>query len=96
MWGPGMEAKSVPGLFFLKEQAVENNLLTDRQVAILSFIARRIDRDGTQPSIRELCKRFKIKSPNGIQCHLNALRKRGVVYGRGGARAVKFDWRRFV
>jgi len=70
--------------------------ITTRQRQILRHIAREIDRHGTQPSIRELCNQFKIKSPNGIQCHLNALERKGVVYGRGGARAVQFDWRAFL
>lgn len=70
--------------------------ITDRQRQILRHIAREIDRHGTQPSLRELCKTFRIASPNGIQCHLSALRKKGVVYGRGGARAVRFAWRKFL
>lgn len=70
--------------------------LTKRQEAILRHIAKEINLHGTQPSIRDLCKRFRIRSPNGVQSHILALRRKGIIYGRSGARAIRFNWRSFL
>lgn len=59
------------------------NQLTERQSAILSFIAEAIDRDGFPPCIREIGERFGITTPHGVVGHLNALEKKGYIVRRG-------------
>lgn len=39
------------------------------------------------PSIRDLCDALGIKSPNGIVCHLKALRQRGLLVGTANHRS---------
>lgn len=71
--------------------------LTDRQEAILRHIARHIDRHGFQPSYRELMKTFKIKSPNGMSCHLHALERKGFITVTDRAsRAIAFKWKEYI
>lgn len=51
--------------------------LTDRQTEVLAAIVRNMTLAG--PTFRELMPILAIKSPNGIQCHLDALKKKGVI-----------------
>lgn len=51
--------------------------LTKRQQKILDFIHDYFQRNGYQPSIREMARKMKIKSPRGIVKHLMALEKKG-------------------
>lgn len=53
--------------------------LTKRQSLILCAIVKHIADHGYPPSIRDLCDEFGIRSPQGIRCHLNALRAKGVL-----------------
>ncbi len=53
--------------------------MTKRQLEIHSWIAKFLAKHSYAPSVRELCDAFEIKSPNGIICHLTALRKKGLV-----------------
>ncbi|HLW65725.1 MAG TPA: transcriptional repressor LexA [Gemmataceae bacterium] len=55
------------------------NVLTTKQRHIYEFIRERIENRGYGPSIREICTAFKIKSPNGVMCHLKALEKKGFI-----------------
>ena len=50
--------------------------LTPRQREIYEYIKQRIN-SGVVPSVREMMKAFDITAPNGILCHLKALRKKG-------------------
>ncbi len=51
---------------------------TGRQQAILDFIIESINGESKRPpTIREICKRFSIASPNGVMCHLAALEVKG-------------------
>lgn len=52
-------------------------MLTDRQKEVLEFIAGYIRRAGYPPSFRDIGDEFRIKSPNGVLCHLQALKKKG-------------------
>ena len=54
-------------------------MLTKRQKQILVFIEACVDRDGCPPTIREIGKRFGIKSPNGVIYHLNKLEYEGAI-----------------
>lgn len=53
--------------------------LTDRQARILAFITAYVRRRGSGPSVRELMLEFGVTSPNGMLCHLHALRKKGAI-----------------
>ena len=69
--------------------------LTDRQREIYEFIEERMDTRGYGPTVREIGTAFKIKSPNGVMCHLKALEKKGLIRKeRGAARAIQLVDRR--
>ena len=53
--------------------------LTAKQQKIFDFIAGHIENMGYPPTIRDICKAFDIKSPNGVMCHLNALMAKGKI-----------------
>lgn len=57
----------------------KKNLLTTRQKAIYDFIKSKILNRGYGPTVREIGTAFKIKSPNGVMCHLKALEKKGLI-----------------
>ncbi len=58
--------------------------LTDRQRAILEFIEEVIDGEGYPPTVREICKRFRISSPRGVSDHLGALERKGFIEREAG------------
>lgn len=60
---------------------------TDRQLAILRFIARETDVDGFPPTIREIGKELGITSTNGVNDHLRALERKGFIERRPRMRA---------
>ena len=51
--------------------------LTARQKAILNFIRTEIEVRKRPPSMREIAKRFKLASTNGVAQHLQALERKG-------------------
>jgi repressor LexA len=53
--------------------------LTPRQLEVYKFIREKIRGRGYGPTVREIADQFKIKSPNGVVCHLKALVKKGVI-----------------
>lgn len=53
--------------------------LTAKQQQIYDFIRTHIEGKGYPPTIRDICKEFDIKSPNGVMCHLKALQKKGKI-----------------
>jgi repressor LexA len=64
--------------------------LTDRQRQIYDFIRHNIEALGYPPTVRDIGKEFKIKSPNGVMCHLKALEKKGLILREGfSARAIQ-------
>src|SRR5262245_54669617 len=64
--------------------------LTDRQREIYDFIRSKIEGRGYGPTVREIGDAFKIKSPNGVMCHLKALEKKGLIKREGfSARAIQ-------
>src|SRR5262245_47362319 len=64
--------------------------LTERQHEIYEFIREKIDDRGYGPTVREIADRFKIKSPNGVMCHLKALEKKNFIVREGfAARAIQ-------
>ncbi len=75
----------------------ERAALTPKQQKIFDFIRHYIEENGYPPAIRDIGTAFKIKSPNGVMCHLRALKAKGYIHrdekdevkGRGGrARAI--------
>ncbi len=53
--------------------------LTTKQQKIYNFICNHIQSSGYPPTIRDICRKFKISSPNGVMCHLKALEKKGKI-----------------
>lgn len=53
--------------------------MTKRQKDVYEFIRDKIRNRGYGPTVREIGLRFKIRSPNGVVCHLKALEKKGII-----------------
>jgi repressor LexA len=53
--------------------------LTQRQRAVYEFIRDKIRTRGYGPTVREIGLNFKIRSPNGVMCHLKALEKKELI-----------------
>lgn len=63
---------------------------TERQLEIYAFIRDKIQSRGYGPTVREIGQAFKIKSPNGVVCHLKALeRKNMITRGKNMSRAIE-------
>jgi repressor LexA len=60
-----------------KEEDVEE--LTDRQRELWEYIRESIETKGLPPTIREIGKRFKISSTNGVRAILFSLVKKGYI-----------------
>jgi len=53
--------------------------LTEKQQKVYEFIRNKIRNRGYGPTVREIGKHFRIRSPNGVMCHLKALEKKGLI-----------------
>ena len=53
--------------------------LTKKQKLVYEFIRDKIRHRGYGPTVREIGDHFKIRSPNGVMCHLKALEKKGLI-----------------
>jgi repressor LexA len=63
---------------------------TERQMEIYSFIRDKIHSRGFGPTVREIGQAFKIRSPNGVVCHLKALERKGLITrGKNMSRAIE-------
>jgi repressor LexA len=63
---------------------------TERQNEVLAAIESFIRENGYSPTIRELSNRLGVKSVNGIQGQLNALRVKGrVTWTNGKSRTLR-------
>ena len=63
---------------------------TKRQLEIYEFIREKIYSRGYGPTVREIGHAFKIKSPNGVVCHLKALERKGMInLGKNMSRAIE-------
>jgi len=58
---------------------MKNSVLTKRQQQIFEFILSSIDKFGYPPSIPEIQEKFFFKSPNAVQDHLGALKRKGYI-----------------
>ena len=64
--------------------------LTRRQRQVLEAIVKFSGDRGYPPTVRELCKRFGMASPNAIWTHLQPLRRHGMVsWTKGAARTLR-------
>ena len=63
---------------------------TERQMEIYAFIRDKIHTRGYGPTVREIGAAFKIRSPNGVVCHLKALERKGLITrGKNMSRAIE-------
>ena len=63
---------------------------TERQMEIYAFIRDKIQSRGYGPTVREIGTAFKIRSPNGVICHLKALERKGfITRGKNMSRAIE-------
>lgn len=53
--------------------------LTDKQRLVYEFIRDKIRHRGYGPTVREIGQHFRIRSPNGVMCHLKALEKKQLI-----------------
>jgi repressor LexA len=60
--------------------------LTERQAEVLRFIERRIAEQGYPPTLREIGEELGIRSTNGVNDHLKALERKGLL-SRDGHRS---------
>jgi repressor LexA len=51
--------------------------ITDAARRVYDAIVDHIDAKGFAPTVRELCGILDIASPNGVECHLKTLERRG-------------------
>lgn len=56
-----------------------NLSLTPRQQQVYDFIREKIVARGFGPTVREIGDFLKIRSPNGVVCHLKALERKGMI-----------------
>lgn len=64
--------------------------ITARQLDVLRVIARHIDAHGYAPSMRELASSLSVASLNGVNDHLRALERQGVITtARETARGIR-------
>lgn len=77
------------GLLCTDEESQEDRP-TDRQMEIYAFIRDKIHSRGFGPTVREIGQAFKIRSPNGVVCHLKALERKGLITrGKNMSRAIE-------
>ena len=70
------------------------NSITDRQQAIYDFICAAIDKRGLPPTMREIGEEFGIRSTNGVEGHLAALERNGLIARhRGKSRGISMPAR---
>jgi repressor LexA len=63
---------------------------TKRQLEIHAWIGGYVAKHGYSPTLRELCKAFGFRNVNGAVCHLEPLRKKGLVdWVDGQARTLR-------
>ena len=64
--------------------------LTLRQQAVYEFIAHQIQTRRVSPTVREIARKFGIGSPNGVLCHLTALKRKGwITWNAEQARTIR-------
>jgi len=68
--------------------------LTVTQRKVLHFLEDRSEKDEPPPTYREICRRFRYKSPKAAVDHVAALERKGfVIRKKGLARSLKLVWK---
>lgn len=71
-------------------ETLERPPLTDRQRAIYEHIVEHRRSRGYSPTVRELADTFAMRSPNGIQQHLELIRRKGyLTWEPNAARTIR-------
>jgi len=74
----------------LTTDEAQGDVPTERQMEIYAFIRDKIHSRGYGPTVREIGQAFKIRSPNGVVCHLKALERKGLISrGKNMSRAIE-------
>ncbi len=68
------------------ERKIRKTAPTEKQARILDYIKSYTCECGSPPTIRQIGEEFGIKSPNGVTCHLAALKKKGLLDDEPGQR----------
>ena len=63
--------------------------MTPRQQKVLSLVEKSVQERGYPPSLRELARTLGLSSTRGVEKHLAALEKKGLLKRRAGARALE-------
>ena len=58
---------------------IDHSQLTNRQNEIFEYIKTCIVEDQCPPTVRQIGKKFGIRSPNGVMCHLKALERKNKI-----------------
>ena len=58
---------------------METVILTKKQNQLLSFLIKRIEKEGISPSYEEICLELSLKSKSGIHRIISALEERGFI-----------------
>ena len=58
---------------------MQENRISEKQIAILEFIRSEILSKGYPPSVREICTAVGLKSPATVHAHLNVLENNGYI-----------------
>ena len=58
---------------------ITEEMLSDRQRAILDFIREHVYAKGYPPAVREICEAVNLKSTSSVHSHLEALEKNGYI-----------------
>jgi repressor LexA len=63
---------------------MNNQPLTEKQQAILTFIETATERHGRPPTVREIADHFGYRSPRAVSDHLDALERKGALQRQPG------------
>jgi hypothetical protein len=86
----GLLQKGFPGRTADPSVTEGDDVPTERQMEIYAFIRDKIHSRGFGPTVREIGTAFKIRSPNGVVCHLKALERKGLITrGKNMSRAIE-------
>jgi len=86
----GLLGNALLGRTIDAESAEGDDAPTERQMEIYAFIRDKIHTRGYGPTVREIGTAFKIRSPNGVVCHLKALERKGLITrGKNMSRAIE-------
>ncbi len=56
---------------------------TPRQLKVLTFMRRYLLENGIPATLREIMVAIDVHSPNGVNCHLQSLRRKGLIRSAG-------------